>query len=140
MSSKPVALLLATAVLWAGAAHADTLATVKARGEVLCGASSAGTAGVSATEIKNAWQGMGADYCRALAAAVFNDPGKVRFVTLDPTDRVGAVVSGQIDALADLIPWTLAADTDQGVRFVGTLFYDGQGFLAPKAAAMTSAR
>ncbi len=140
MSSKLVALLLATTLLCAGAAHADTLATIKARGMVLCGASAAGTPGFSATGTKAGWAGMGADYCRALAAAIFNDPSKVRFVTLDPANRVGAVVSGQVDALGDLVPWTLSADTDEGVRFVGTLFYDGQGFLAPKAVAMNSAR
>jgi general L-amino acid transport system substrate-binding protein len=140
MSSKLVALVLATTLLCVGAAHADRLTTVKARGMVVCGSSSAGTPGFSATAAKGNWAGMGADYCRALAAAIFNDPSKVRFVTLDPANRIGAVVSGQVDALADLIPWTLSADTDDGVRFVGTLFYDGQGFLAPKAAALNSAR
>ena len=140
MSSKLVAWVLATTLLAAGGAHADTLSTVKARGLVLCGASSAGTPGFSATEVKGSWTGMGADYCHALAAAVFNDVSKVRFVSVDPSDRLSPVASGQVDALADLVPWTLHADTDEGIRFVGTLFYDGQGFLAPKSAALNSAR
>lgn len=142
MSVRLVLFALA-AVVFSGdaAARADTLATVKAHGAVTCGASSAGTPGFSATQGKGgAWSGLGADYCRALASAIFNDPGKVHFVTLQPADRVSALASHQVDALADLLPWKMPDDTDQGIKFVGTLFYDGQGFLAPKAAGLQSAR
>lgn len=134
-------LVLALLIFGGGAARADTLATVKAHGVVTCGASSAGTPGFSATPQKDgSWSGLGADYCRALASAIFNDPKKVRFVMLEPADRLAALVAHQVDTLADLIPWTLTGDSNEGVKFVGTFFYDGQGFLVPKAADMQSAR
>jgi general L-amino acid transport system substrate-binding protein len=135
-------LLASALLLFAGApAQADTLATVKAHGVVTCGASSAGAPGFSATQQPDgSWLGLGADYCRALASAIFNDPKKARFVMLDPAGRLPALADHQVDTLADLIPWTLTGDSDAGVKFVGTLFYDGQGFLVPKSAGMQSAR
>ena len=137
---KGLALLLACLLLTGAAARADTLASVKARGVVTCGAS-AGTQGFGANRNDaGQWVGLGADYCRALAAAIFNDPSKVSFVALQPADRAGALAGHNVDALADLVPWTLSADTDSGMRFVATVFYDGQGFMVTKAAALRSAR
>jgi general L-amino acid transport system substrate-binding protein len=138
MSAKLVVLALAM-IFAASAVRADTLGDVKARGDVLCGTSGS-PAGFSATNTGQGWSGLGADFCRALAAVIFNDPAKVQFVTLAAGDRVGALASRQVDVLADLLPWTLATDTEEGLKFVGTLFYDGQGFLAPKAENLRSAR
>jgi len=121
------------------AAHADTLADIKGRGAVVCGTASA-VPGFSAIRQGDAWTGIGADYCRGLAAVIFNDPDKVQYVSLQPAERIAALTGGRVDVLADLMPWTLLGDTEQGVRFVATMFYDGQGFLAPKAAALRTAR
>lgn len=120
-------------------ARADTLADVKLRGTVICGTAS-DVPGFSAMRDGDKWTGLGADYCRGLAAVIFNDPDKVDFVTLQPSDRIPAIASGRVDALADLLPWTLQDDTDQNIRFVATMFYDGQGFMAGKSSGLRTAR
>ena len=136
-----IALALAAllAMLSARAASADALSDIKARGNVLCGGSGQ-PSGFSATEVNGNWVGLGADYCRGLAAVIFNDASKVQFVALQPGDGPSALLSGKIDALADPLPWVLNADTSGGVIFVATVFYDGQGFLVPKASGLKSAR
>jgi len=139
MSALRIGLALAVLVALMGGARADTLDDVKARGDVVCGTTGV-PIGFSATNTGKAWTGLGADFCRALAAVIFNDPGKVQFTMVDPGDRLAALTSRRVDVLADLVPWTLTTDTDEGLKFVGTLFYDGQGFLAPKAEALRSAR
>jgi general L-amino acid transport system substrate-binding protein len=126
-------------VLSAGFAHADVLADVKARGAVLCGASLQ-PIGVAATLSGASWAGLGADYCRGLAAVIFNDATKVQFRPLAADDRLSALTTGKVDALADPLPWTLSADTGPSIIFAGTLFYDGQGFLVQKASGLRSAR
>lgn len=122
-----------------GGAQAETLASVKARGTVLCGVAGS-TPGFSATQVSGNWTGLGADYCRGLAATIFNDPSKAQFVPLQAQDEFTALTSGKVDTLADLVPWTLHTDTDQGLKFVATMFYDGQTFLVTKASALKSAR
>jgi len=139
MPARSIALALLLFALAVTAARADTLANVKARGSLLCGASPE-TTGFSASQVKGNWTGLGADFCRGLAAVIFNDPEKVQFVTLQTGEQASALISGKIDALADLIPWTLNSDTEQGLMFVGTMFYDGQGFLVTKASGIKSAR
>jgi general L-amino acid transport system substrate-binding protein len=140
MSANLLAPLLIAAVLLGGqTASAAVLDTVKSRGAVVCGVTS-GTPGFSANNVNGKWTGLGADYCRALAAAIFNDPEKVQFTPLADADRLTALTSGKVDVLTELSPWTLAADTGQGVVFVGTMFYDGQSFMVPKASGIKSAR
>ncbi|HVX81835.1 MAG TPA: amino acid ABC transporter substrate-binding protein [Devosiaceae bacterium] len=139
MPAKVLALAFILCLVAGGAVRADTLATVKARGSVLCGTTGQ-PLGFSATSVNGTWSGLGADYCRGLAAVVLNDPSKVSFITLQPEERISALAGGRVDALADLLPWNLTEDTEQGLLFVGTMFYDGQGFLAPKSAGLRSAR
>ena len=140
MSAKLLGPLLMAAMLVTGqTASAATLDNVKTRGAVACGVTP-GTPGFSATNVNGKWSGLGADYCRALAAAIFNDPDKVQFVQLTEAERLTALTSGKVDVLSELAPWTLNSDTEQGIKFVGTMFYDGQGFMVPKASGIKSAR
>src|SRR5437588_10951388 len=71
----------ATLGLMASAASAATLDTVKAKGFIQCGVST-GLAGFSAPDDKGDWQGIDADFCRAVAAAVFGDGTKVKFTPI----------------------------------------------------------
>ena len=64
-------LALATALSAQGVA-AETLKTVKDRGMLSCGVSQ-GLPGFSAPDSNNNWTGLEVDFCRALAAAIFND-------------------------------------------------------------------
>ena len=120
------------------AASAQTLAAIKSRGELICGAN--GTlAGFGLPDPQGNWTGFDVDFCRAIAAAIFNDPTKVRFVPLTAKDRFTALQSGEIDVLSRNTTWTLSRDTSLGLDFVAVTYYDGQGFMVRKALKVSSA-
>jgi general L-amino acid transport system substrate-binding protein len=77
------------------------------------------------------WCGFGVDYCRAFAAAIFNDANKGEFQPLSAQDRFRALQSGAIDVLSRNTTWTLSRDASPGLDFDLTLFYDGQGMMMP---------
>src|SRR5581483_10745304 len=123
---------------FAGAASAGTLDDVKAKGFVQCGTNT-GLLGFAAPDDQGNWKGFDVDFCRALAAAVFGDPAKVKFTPLSAADRFTALQSGEVDVLARNSTWTMARDTSLGLRFVGTTYYDGQGFMVKKSLGVSSA-
>lgn len=127
------------AIMATAGAHANTLETVKNRGAVQCGVSD-GLPGFSATDSSGRWQGIDADVCRAVAAAVFGDAEKVNFVSLTATERFTALQSGEIDILSRNTTWTLTRDTSLGLNFTGVNYYDGQGFLVSKDLGVDSAK
>jgi general L-amino acid transport system substrate-binding protein len=138
---RPLLRLLALLpALIAGAASAgQSFDAVKQRGSLICGVNT-GVAGFSAPDARGEYQGLDADYCRAVAAAVFGDAGKVRFVPTTYQTRFVALQSGEIDILARNVTQTLLRDTALGFNFAGVSFYDGQGFMVPKRANITSAK
>ena len=120
------------------AASGQTLTTIKNRGELICGAN--GTlAGFGLPDPQGNWTGFDVDFCRAIAAAIFNDPTKVKFVPLTAKDRFTALQSGEIDVLSRNTTWTLSRDTSLGLDFVAVTYYDGQGFMVRKALKVNSA-
>ena len=125
--------------LAAGAAAGATLDDVKARGQLNCGVST-GLAGFSAPDASNEWQGFDVAVCRAVAAAVLGDQTKVSFQPLTGQTRFTALASGEIDVLSRNTTWTFSRDVDLGFTFVGVNYYDGQGFIAPKALGVSSAK
>ncbi len=129
--------LTATAAVAQTTASA-TLDAVKAKGYVQCGVTG-GVPGFSAPDANNNWTGLEVDYCRALAAAIFNDPEKVRYTPLTSQERFTALSAGEIDVLSRTTTWTMSRDTQLGIKFVGTMFYDGQGFMVRKADNIASA-
>jgi general L-amino acid transport system substrate-binding protein len=138
---KRVSLVLALAVaacLSAQAASTQTLKTVKDRGMLSCGVSQ-GLPGFSSPDDKGNWTGLDVDICRAIAAAIFNDATKVKFVPLSAKDRFTALQSGEIDVLSRNTTWTLSRDTSLGANFTGVTYYDGQGFLVKKSLKVNSA-
>lgn len=128
---------LFTALLPVAAAQAGTLDTVKARGHLVCGIN-LGLTGFAEPDQKGDWKGFDIDYCRALAAAVFGDPRAVRFRPTSPQDRSTVLQSGEADILARNTTWTLTRDVKWG-DFIGINYYDGQGFIVPKALGVKSA-
>ena len=76
-------LALASALAVAAPAAAQTLTAVRERGALVCGVSH-GLLGFSSVDDKGNWSGFDVDLCRAIAAAIFNDAGKVRFVPSTP--------------------------------------------------------
>jgi general L-amino acid transport system substrate-binding protein len=123
----------------AGAASAATLDTVKQRGMVICGTNT-GLAGFAFPDDKGNWSGLDVDFCRAVAAAIFDDPTKVRFVPLSAKDRFTALQSGEVDLLSRNTTWTMSRDTTLGLNFGGVNYYDGQGFMVRKSLNVTSAK
>ena len=130
--------LAASLGLGATAAHADTLSDVKAKGYIQCGVTG-GVAGFSAPDANNVWAGLEVDFCRAVAAAVFNNADSVRYTPLTSQERFAALSAGEIDILSRTTTWTMSRDTDLGISFVGTMYYDGQGFMVRKADGIESA-
>jgi general L-amino acid transport system substrate-binding protein len=132
-------LLLALAsALAAGPAAAQTLNAVRERGALVCGVSH-GLLGFSSVDDKGNWSGFDVDLCRALAAAIFDDAGKVRFVPLDAAARFAALRSGDIDVLSRNSTWTMSRETAFGLMFAAVTYYDGQGFLVRKTLNVESA-
>src|SRR5579884_4186701 len=137
---KKLAALVALAVLVGtqAASAQSTLKAVKDRGILNCGAN--GTlAGFGLPDAQGHWTGLDVDVCRAVAAAIFDDPNKVKFVPLTAKDRFTALQSGEVDMLARNTTWTLSRDTSLGLNFTGVDYYDGQGFMIRKALKVNSA-
>jgi len=128
-------MLLASA---AQAAESPTLKAVQARGELNCGANGQ-LAGFGMPDPQGNWTGFDVDFCRAIAAAIFNDPGKVKFVPLIAANRFTALQSGEVDVLARNTTWTMSRDTTLGIDFAAVNFYDGQGFMVHKELKVSSA-
>jgi len=120
-------------------AHAGkTLDGVKSKGYVQCGVST-GLPGFSAADEKGQFTGLDVDACRAVAAAIFGDAGKVKYSPLTAKERFTALQSGEIDMLSRNTTWTYTRDTSLGLNFTGANYYDGQGFLVTKDLGVKSA-
>ena len=119
-------------------AEAQTLKQIQQRGVLNCGANG-NLAGFGLPDAQGNWTGFDVDYCRAIAAAIFNDPTKVKFIPLTAKDRFTALQSGEVDVLIRNTTWTSSRDTTNGLNFTGVNYYDGQGFLVRKALKVNSA-
>jgi general L-amino acid transport system substrate-binding protein len=136
MNRMIFALLLS--VLGTTSVTAQTLETVKSRGVLNCGANGQ-LPGFGIPDAQGNWTGFDVDYCRALAAAIFNDPNKVKFVPLTAKDRFTALQSGDVDVLARNTTWTSSRDTQLGLSATAVNYYDGQGFIVRKMLKVNSA-
>jgi general L-amino acid transport system substrate-binding protein len=117
----------------------STLDSVRARGFLNCGTNT-GLAGFSQPDSKGVWRGIDIDLCRAVAAAVLGDAGKVRFTPATTQQRFTSLQSGEVDLLSRNTTWTLSRDASLGFNFAGVNFYDGQGFMVPKKLNVKSAK
>jgi general L-amino acid transport system substrate-binding protein len=128
-------IIIATGLLAAcfSGATAGTLDTVKQRGSLVCGVS-AGFAGFSVPDSQGSYKGLDVDYCRALAAGVLGDAGKVRYVALTAQNRFTALQSGEIDVLLRNSTQTYLRAVSIGLRIGPVNFYDGQGFVVKRDA------
>jgi general L-amino acid transport system substrate-binding protein len=136
------------ALLWLGAqvapafaqpeAKTTTLQQIQKRGQVLCGAT-APAPGFAQSDGAGLWTGLDADFCRALATAVFDDPAKIRVVPLAHKERLAALQSGEVDVLLSGAPWTQAREAGHQLLYGAITFYGGQGFLARKTQGAPTA-
>ena len=138
MIKHAVAAVLALSFI--GAAHAGkTLVAIKQRGQLVCGVNP-NLQGFSAADSQGNWAGLDVDVCKAIAASVLGDAGKIKWVPLNAQQRFAALQSGEIDILSRNTTWTLTRDASLGLMFTGTTYYDGQGFMVPKKSKITSAK
>jgi general L-amino acid transport system substrate-binding protein len=125
-------LVFGAATGFGGTAEAGpTLDKIKQAGSVTCGVPT-GVPGFAQPDSQGKYTGFDVDICRALSAAIFGEPDKLKYVPLTAQQRFTALQSGEVDILSNNTTWTLQRDTDLGFNFGPVVFYDGQGFMVPK--------
>ena len=117
----------------------NTLQVVKDRGKLVCGVNQS-VPGFGFLQSDGSYAGFDIDFCKALAAAIFGDPGAVEYRPLTASERFTALSAGEIDVLIRNTTWTLTRDTDLAGNFVHTTFYDGQGIQVRKDSGITSVK
>ena len=75
--------------------------------------------------------GFDADFCRAVAAAIFGEvtADNIEYIPLTANERFTALQTGQVDVLMRNTTWTLQRDGEFGIDFGPTTYYDGQGLM-----------
>lgn len=116
-----------------------TLHSVKQRGLLVCGSGN-GLLGFSALDAQGNWTGLDIEFCRAVAAAIFDDTTKVRFIPFTAKDRFTALQAGEVDILSRNTTATMSRDTQLGLEFPAINYYDGQSFMVRKKLGASSAR
>jgi len=142
---NPVAFLLIGLILViTGCGGAETsgngrLDAIKARGSLTCGVDGK-LPGFSYQDNAGKYAGIDVDVCRALAAALFNNPNKVEYRDLTSSERFAALASGEVDVLSRNTTRTLSRDAKggNGLEFAPTIFFDGQGVMVPIASGITN--
>jgi len=135
---------LAVAVLVGAAAvvyelyDTRTLKRTIRRGEVLCGVNK-GLPGFSIPDDEGNWTGFDVDFCRAVAAAIFDDPTKAKFIPLDASERFKELQSRKVDILSRNSTWNMSREENYDLYFPAVAYYDGQGFMLPRSRNIDSA-
>lgn len=119
-----------------GSQPQSRLDVVLQRGKLICGVNGQ-LPGFSYLAPDGTMTGFDADFCRALAAALFDDPNAVEFRPLSAQERFTALQTGAIDVLIRNTTWTLTRDTENGAEFAPTTFYDGGAIMVPKDSGVT---
>ncbi len=130
---------LAATTMIAGFASAGTLDDIKARGELICGSNN-GLTGFGAPDADGNYQGFDVSLCKAIAAAIFGDQSKIKYVPTTGETRFTALASGEVDVLVRNSTWTFSRDNDLKFDFVAVNYYDGQGFMVKKDLGVSSAK
>ncbi len=137
LKALAAALLAASAAL---PAHAGkTVDAIKARGQLVCGVNT-GLVGFAAADSSGQWSGLDVDVCRAVAAALLGDAGKVKYVPLNAQQRFTALQSGEIDLLSRNTTFSLTRDASLGLHVTTPIYYDGQGFMVPAKSNIKNPR
>ena len=115
----------------------NRLQTVMDRGHVIC-ASRNDVPGYGFLDASGNNVGFDIDLCRALAAAVLNDPNAIEIRLITAAERGPTIQSGEVDMLVRTVTWTTSRDAQWG-NYAQTMFYDGQGFMVSKDLGISSA-
>jgi general L-amino acid transport system substrate-binding protein len=133
-----VAVLVAAGAITYERYDTRTLKRTIRRGEVLCGVNK-GLPGFSIPDGKGDWTGFDVDFCRAVAAAIFDDPKKAKFVPLDASERFKELQNRKVDILSRNSTWSMSRETSYDLYFPAVAYYDGEGFMLPRSRNVESA-
>lgn len=141
-SGLTLGVVIAVAVAAAAIAYerydTRTLKRTVKRDAVMCGVNT-GLPGFSIPDDKGNWSGFDVDICRAVAAAIFNDPNKVKFIPLDASERFKELRNRKVDILSRNSTWSMSRETEYGLNFAAVAYYDGEGFMVRQSRNITSA-
>jgi general L-amino acid transport system substrate-binding protein len=134
----PATIVLALVLLLGGAVSGQgLLAEVQGRGNLVCGVNDQ-LPGFGSVNEQGEFEGFDVDFCRAIAAAVLGDANAVQFRPLSAQERFTALQSGEVDVLIRNTTWTSTRDTQLGLNFAPTTFFDGQGFMVRRDSGVES--
>jgi general L-amino acid transport system substrate-binding protein len=133
-----IAIAIAAAAITYERYDTKTLKRTVRRDAVLCGVN-AGLPGFSIPDDKGNWTGFDVDFCRAVAAAIFDDPNKIKFIPLDANQRFQELQSRKVDILSRNSTWSMSRETSYDLYFPAVAYYDGQGFMVPASRKIDSA-
>ena len=133
-----VAALVAAVAIFYELYDTRTLKRTLRRGEVLCGVN-AGLPGFSVPDEKGNWTGFDVDFCRAVAAAIFDDPKKAKFIPLEANERFKELQSRKVDILSRNSTWSISREVNYDLYFPAVAYYDGQGFMLPRSRNIDNA-
>lgn len=134
-----LAAVLVPGLAAAQVAAGPTLSAVRAKGSVDC-AVSPGTPGFGSPDSQGVYRGLDPDSCRAVAAAVFGDASRARFVPVAGGQRPTSVQTGAVDIVTSTFTWSHSRDTANALNFAAVNFFDGQSFLVRRSANIRTSR
>lgn len=138
-TARAVRLTLVLVLVLAGVAAAQSrLDTVMERGRLICGVNAVNPGFGFLDEATGNYSGFDTDYCRAVAAALFDDPTAVEFVPLTGGVRFSAIQTGEVDVVFRNTTHTLTRDSENAVDFLPVNFHDGQGVMVRADLGVTS--
>ncbi len=111
---------------------------IKAQDQLIC-LVNPNSPGFSVPDSQGVFQGFNTDFCRMTAAAIFGDVNKASIRGIGFSDSMRTIVAQGAHMASRSITRTGTRDVNPGMAFVATTFYDGQGFLVPKALGIRSA-
>jgi general L-amino acid transport system substrate-binding protein len=115
-----------------------TLKRTVNRDAVLCGVNT-DLPGFSSRDAQGKWSGFDVDFCRAISAAIFDNPDKVTYVPLEADERFRELSRRKVDVLFRNSTWSMSRETDFALHFAAVSYYDGQGFMLRRARNIDTA-
>ena len=117
-------------------ADLPVLDAVRERGYVRCGVND--MPAYAGMRNDGSWSGFQVDFCRAIAASIFDNPEAIEIVVLYTDDRFTSLIDNEVDVLLANVTWTLERETSRGLAFTDVLVYDGQGVISHPDSGLRS--
>lgn len=116
----------------------EVMKDIREKGKVVCLVNS-NSPGFAVPGSDGVYTGFNPEFCRMAAASIFGDVKKADIRGIGFSDSMKTLVAGDAHMASRSITNTGTRDADPGMVFVVTTFFDGQGFMVPKALGVTRA-